>query len=197
MPFIYTKRVLNLCQVPAVFLGNYSEAFDLADDLSDNPLAKYMVYSLEEGVDRHVWWGPWYYGYSYSCGCSCSYSCSCSCSCCCIVGLKMCASVPSQQYLRALVKYPPIQRTFARIRDPKCGWSSVKVNKPQNPPTSAQRVAQPYVGIVPIARTGLGYVVNLKRQLSARCQPINDPSNLNMQLPTCIRTSTLVKPHEM
>lgn len=69
----------NLCQVPAIFLGNYSEAFDLADDLSlvrpdqslrgdmdkeceailDNPLAKYMVYSLEEGEERHVWLRPW------------------------------------------------------------------------------------------------------------------------------------------
>lgn len=62
----------KLKQVPAIYLSNYSRAIDLADELSlarpdqsyrdtldkacedllDNPLAVYMVYSLEEGVDR-------------------------------------------------------------------------------------------------------------------------------------------------
>lgn len=60
-------------QVPALYLSNYSRAIDLADDLSlvrpdqsyrgakdeecqellDNPLAVYMVYTLEEGDERY------------------------------------------------------------------------------------------------------------------------------------------------
>lgn len=62
-------------QVPAIYLSNYSRAIDLADDLSlvrpdqsyrdtydaqceellDNPLAVYMVYTLEQGDDRSTW----------------------------------------------------------------------------------------------------------------------------------------------
>lgn len=61
-------------QVPAIYLSNYSRAIELADELSlvrpdqsyretydkqceellDNPLAVYMVYTLEEGDDRSV-----------------------------------------------------------------------------------------------------------------------------------------------
>lgn len=61
-------------QVPAIYLGNYSRAIDLADDLSlvrpdqsyrggydaqceeilDNSLAVYMVYTLEQGDDRYM-----------------------------------------------------------------------------------------------------------------------------------------------
>lgn len=61
-------------QVPALYLSNYSRATDLADELSlvrpdqsyreaydaqceellDNPLAVYMVYTLEEGDDRYA-----------------------------------------------------------------------------------------------------------------------------------------------